>query len=117
MAAQLSQSTVNLAPFFLAAGLPEPQTEYQFSDRGWRFDYAWPAFLVAFEREGGDLQRGQSRHTSFKGYQADIIKYNTAALLGWLIIRATAPQVQRGEHLVWVTDALLVHGWQPGGDS
>jgi hypothetical protein len=37
-----------------AAGLPEPIREYRFApSRRWRFDFAWPAAMLAVEVEGG----------------------------------------------------------------
>lgn len=62
--------------------------EYRFHPtRKWRFDYAVPASRVALEVEGGVWRGG--RHTSPKGFLADIEKYNAAALLGWTVVRTT----------------------------
>ena len=33
-------------------------------------------------------------------------KYNTAALMGWLVIRVTADQIKSGQALGWIEDAL-----------
>lgn len=64
-------------------------TEYKFHDvRKWRFDWAFPSLKVAVEYEG--LFSKKSRHTTIKGYQGDIEKYNAATILGWQIIRVTA---------------------------
>ena len=90
--------SVNLIPLFIAAGLPEPVAEYPFrgqtGKRRWRFDYAWPAQMVCFEREGGTWRGG--RHTSGAGYAKDCEKYSEAAIAGWRVIRCTADQIQSG---------------------
>lgn len=79
-------------PIFVAVltreGLPAPIQEHLFAKpRRWRFDYAWPAQLVALEVEGGVWTQG--RHTRGSGFLADVLKYNTAAVLGWRIVRTT----------------------------
>lgn len=90
----------------LAAKLPAPVAEHRFSPpRRWRFDYAWPEQKVALEQEGGVWTRG--RHTRGKGYLADMDKYNSAAILGWIVIRATPSQVQDGTAFTWVQQALM----------
>lgn len=67
-------------------GLPEPIPEYRFhATRRWRFDFAWPLFLVAVEVEGGIWTQG--RHTRGPGVLADMEKYNAAAIIGWRILR------------------------------
>ena len=55
--------------------------------RRWRFDYALPAYLIALEVEGGVWRRG--RHTRPEGFLKDIEKYNTAAVMGWRVLRCT----------------------------
>lgn len=68
--------------------MPAPIRNYRFhATRGWLLDFAWPEQLVAVEIEGGT--RRKSRHTSPDGYQEDCIKYNSAALDGWLLLRYT----------------------------
>jgi hypothetical protein len=82
-------------------GLPEPLREYRFTAaRRWRFDFAWPAVMVAAEIEGlarrdaGGLVMG--RHLRPAGFAADVEKYNTAAIDGWLVLRFTPAMVQEG---------------------
>lgn len=75
-------------------GLPEPEREYKFSKtRRWRSDFAWPAFKLLVECEGGIFK---GRHTSPAGFSADVIKYDTAALMGWTVLRFTAAQIRSG---------------------
>lgn len=72
--------------------LPKPEREYQFhTGRRWRFDFAWPARMVAVEIEGGVWNGG--RHTRGAGYAADLDKYNQAVMDGWRVLRFS------GEHL------------------
>jgi very-short-patch-repair endonuclease len=71
-----------LAPF----GLPAPVAEYRFCKaRRWRFDYAWPAPRggVAVEVDGGQFAPLGGRHNGDK----DREKLNTAAALGWRVLR------------------------------
>lgn len=92
------------AQLCLQAGIPEPVTEHRFGAEAsggagkglrkrleetglqdWRFDYAWPQFKVALEVEGGAYIGG--RHTRGSGFVEDMSKYNSAAMLGWLVLR------------------------------
>jgi very-short-patch-repair endonuclease len=62
--------------------------EYQFHDkRKWRFDYAILDKKIAIEVEGGVWIQG--RHTRPKGFLGDMEKYNTAAQMGWKLLRIT----------------------------
>ena len=55
--------------------------------RRWRFDYAFPELKIAVEVEGGVYIQG--RHTRGSGFIKDMEKYNTAASMGWTILRVT----------------------------
>jgi hypothetical protein len=118
------------------AGLPTPETEFVFApDRAWRFDYAWPVWKIAFEIEGGtfgrlivvtsgyERRKGRSiplapgtrvrlggRHNSGDGLQEDAAKYNRAAILGWLVIRATTPMVRTGDAIRDLRAAFSARG-------
>lgn len=62
--------------------------EFQFHPtRRWRFDYAIPAKKVAVEVDGGVWTGG--RHINPAGYINDMEKLNTAASMGWLVLRIT----------------------------
>ena len=66
-----------------------PVAEYKFHpDRNWAFDWAWPQIRVAIEIEGG-IYQGGDHTTSVQGVLGDIEKYNSAASMGWLVLRAT----------------------------
>lgn len=85
--------------------LPTPETEYRFhGKRRWRFDFAWPEKRLAVEIEGGIWTGG--RHTRGAGFEADTEKYNTAAEMGWTVLRYTPRFVQSGEALEQVKRVL-----------
>ena len=68
--------------------------EYAFHpERGWRFDYAFPEFMVAIEIEGGVWNRGA--HVRGKKFIDDCDKYNQAALLGWIVLRFTEDHINK----------------------
>jgi hypothetical protein len=71
-------------------GVPIPEAEYQFAPpRKWRFDFAWPDQKVALEVDGGIWIKGGGRHTRGSGWLKDTEKLNTAASLGWRLLRTT----------------------------
>jgi hypothetical protein len=73
-----------------------PEREHIFClDRKWRFDFAWPEQKIAVEIEGGTLF-GKSRHSRGQGFVSDCRKYNTAALMGWRVLRFTTEMVKSG---------------------
>lgn len=79
----------------LASGLPEPVAEHRFHPtRKWRFDFAWPEYMVAVEIEGGTWTGG--RHNTGKGMDSDMEKYNAAALMGWMVLRFSTSRVKDG---------------------
>lgn len=55
--------------------------------RQWRFDYAIPELKVAVEIDGAVWSYG--RHNRPEGYINDMEKLNTAASMGWLVLRFT----------------------------
>ena len=87
-----------------AVGL-EPEREHKFHQtRKWRFDFAFPARLVALEVDGGTFSGG--RHTRGNGYAEDCVKLAEAGILGWRVLRATSQQVKSGQALGWVERIL-----------
>jgi very-short-patch-repair endonuclease len=88
-----------------ASHLPEPQREHRFAPpRRWRFDFAWADRMIAVEIEGGVWTGG--RHTRGSGFEADAVKYNTAALMGWKVFRFTGGMVKSGAAIATVIEAL-----------
>jgi len=73
-------------------------------ERQWRFDFAWPAELLAVEVEGGLWIGG--RHNRPKGMTEDMDKYNAAALLGWRVLRVTESHIKSGQAVQLISKAL-----------
>jgi hypothetical protein len=93
-------SSLEPAPSILAAlckseGIPCAVAEFRFdSIRKWRFDFAWPSYMVAMEVEGGVWSQG--RHTRPQGFINDMAKYNAATLQGWRVIRCLPDKINEG---------------------
>jgi hypothetical protein len=67
-------------------GGPELETEHYFHPtRQWHSDYLHRPTMTLIELEGGAFSGG--RHTRGKGFVEDALKYNTATLLGYRVIR------------------------------
>jgi len=72
----------------VAMGLPLPVLEHRFHPvRKWRFDFAFPEYKVALEVEGGIWLPKGGRHNRPVGMVKDMEKYNTAAEMGWRILK------------------------------
>jgi very-short-patch-repair endonuclease len=102
-----SELEESLALQIRVAGLPEPEREYMFAKgigRRWRFDFCWIELMTACEVEGGVYSKG--RHTRGKGFTEDCEKYNSAALMGWRVLRFPASMVLSGEALDVLERAL-----------
>ena len=71
----------------------EPEPEYKFySARKWRFDWAFVSKKIAIEVEGNAWNvKGGGRHNQ----DADLEKYNQAALLGWRVLRFSPGMLAR----------------------
>lgn len=66
------------------------EMEYRFcQDRRWRFDYAWPAIMLALEYNGG-IFMAKSGHSNMKGLHRDSEKINRATVEGWKVLQVTA---------------------------
>ena len=79
---------VDLFLNYLQQQFPQAEVvkELQFHpDRKWRFDYAFPSRKIAIEIDGAIWTLG--RHNRPRGYLADMEKLNTAASMGWLVLR------------------------------
>lgn len=88
-----------------AEGIVVPVPEFKFCEtRRWRFDYAFPASMVAVEVEGGAWSGG--RHTRGAGFIKDLAKYSEAAALGWRLIRCTPQQLATPETVGLIKRAL-----------
>lgn len=90
-----------------AINLPQPEFEFTFAKpRRWRFDFAWPDKMIAVEVEGGNWIMG--RHNRSDGFEKDCEKYNTAALLGWKVLRFTGDMVKDGRAITVIEEAVNV---------
>ena len=94
---------IDLSKIWRVLGIPDPIEEYMFHpERKWRFDYAWPAYMIAVEVEGGIWIGG--RHNRPVGMKGDMLKYNEAARLGWRVFRFTHQQFNNGEAGEYLSD-------------
>jgi len=112
MAQSMLETTLTM--LLLDARLRDFVREYRFhKTRNWQFDFAWPGLQVAVECEGGIYTRG--RHTRARGFEEDCIKYNAAALDGWMVLRFTRRQITRGYAVKCIRQALDRRRteWQP----
>lgn len=97
------------------AHLPTPIREFRFTEeRRWRCDFVWmlpperlPLKGVILEIEGG-IWLKKSGHSSGAGVSRDIEKYNEAALMGFIVLRATKYHLISGQAMEWVKRALNV---------
>jgi len=125
--------------------LPPAVPELRFAKsigRQWRFDVAFPDFMLAVEIEGivprqlweAKLEGGGpvtvngyvrnvtsvertfvvfGRHASVTGLIEDMEKYNTAAMLGWTVIRFPPKQIKPLTAIEMIQRVLAAKGWKP----
>lgn len=75
---------------------PLPEREYYFHHvRRWKFDFAWPAAMVAVEVEGGVWRQGGGAHSHPTNILRDVEKYNTAGFMGWIVIRMAENELKK----------------------
>lgn len=68
--------------------------------RRWRFDFVLSGTKIAIEVEGGIFSGGA--HTRGKHFEEDAIKYNTAAIENFKVLRFSTGQVTRGEAIAFI---------------
>lgn len=91
------------------AKLPIFEIQYKFHPtRKWAADFAFLDHRLLVEVEGGTWSNG--RHNRGAGFLADCVKYNSAAALGWRIVRLDSKLVEDGRGLTMVEEALA---WNP----
>jgi hypothetical protein len=112
--------------------LPRPQMEYRFilalpegeqryyltpktrKPRQWAFDFAWIAYHVAVEIDGGMFMASGGRHNS----AVDRAKMAAADRLGWMVLHFTAPELRNSRNCIeQVRAALLARGWKEGKEG
>lgn len=100
--------------------LPPRATEHRFAKsigRQWRFDFAFPDYMLAVEIEGLVVRRiaGEmvctGRHASVQGFREDCLKYASAAVLGWNVIRFEQSQVRARVAIEYTMRVLVARGW------
>ncbi|MEX5396075.1 DUF559 domain-containing protein [Acinetobacter baumannii] len=83
------------------------EQEYKFHPtRKWRADFLITGTKILIEVEGGIWNGG--RHTRGKGYLGDMEKYNSAAMMGFTVLRFSTEQVKSGMALKQIE--LLIKG-------
>jgi hypothetical protein len=90
--------------------------------RLWRFDFCFPDYWLAVEIEGLAVQRlhdkngpvlvVRGRHASITGIREDMLKYNTAALLGWTVLRFEQVAVRPRDAIEMTMRVLAARGWK-----
>lgn len=71
--------------------------------RRWRSDFALPSAKILIEIDGGVWSRG--RHTRGAGFIEDQIKHNSAAIMGYFVLRFVPSDVLTG-HLLKVVQSV-----------
>ena len=84
--------------------LPQPECQYKFCERRWKFDFAWPDKKIAIEIDGGIWSGG--RHVRGKGFEMDCEKLNKAVSLGWKVYRFSGSMVNDGRAILFIQDIL-----------
>jgi hypothetical protein len=76
--------------------------------RKWRFDFLiqHPDCQLAIEIEGG-TEFGKSRHSAGDGFEADARKYNTAALMGYTVLRFSTAMVKSAEAIDCIRELFV----------
>lgn len=108
----------------LARQLPDPIMQFRFAkaafSRQWRFDFAWPAFMLAVEIDGYVVRRipgvgnvVMGGHATIDGIRSDIDKGNAAILLGWSVLHFEQGLVASGEAIDVTYRVLVAKGWNP----
>jgi len=83
------------------------ETEFKFhQDRKWRADFYLTGTKLLVEVEGGIWSNG--RHTRGSGYQADMEKYNAAAILGYTVLRFSTADVKSGRAIEQIKGMVKV---------
>ena len=98
--------TAELLQQIIAIGVPGLWSrEHRFArPRRWRADLAESRTKLLVEVEGGQWING--RHNRGSTFEADMEKYNTAALLGYAVLRFSPAMVRDGRALAIIERAI-----------
>jgi hypothetical protein len=96
MAKLISKGEILMAKHLKELGLKFCRHYRFYSKRKWEFDFALMSDgpSIAIEVEGGTW--GKGRHSYGKGFERDCLKYNTATLLGYRVLRFSTQMVEDG---------------------
>lgn len=96
----MSKAEATLALHLKAYKVPGVVEQHPFCEgRKYRFDFAFPALMLAVEVEGG-------AHGIKRQYQHDCERHNVALLLGWKVLRFTPADVDSGKAISAVLEIL-----------
>lgn len=94
------------------AGLPEPETQYQFNpSRRWKADFVWPEYRIIAEVQGMTYVASRG-HTSHSGIHRDYEKQNSAQLLGYHYFEFDRDMIESGEAVNTIAQAINLHSLQ-----
>lgn len=104
----------------LPAFTRQAQFAKQALGRRWQFDFCFDEYKLAVEIEGlvvlRDKRSGElmvkGRHASITGFKEDCIKYASAIVLGWTVLRFEQSQVKDGTAIDYTMRALHARGWR-----
>ena len=86
--------------------------------RQWRFDFSFRDYWLAVEIEGlvprriGRETVAGGRHGSIAGIKGDMEKYNSAALLGWTVLRFEQNDIRPKRAIDMTMRVLAARGWR-----
>lgn len=90
------------------AGLPVGLAGQQIiPGRKFEFDRVWPEQRVAVEVQGATFVTGA--HSTGTGIARDCEKLSLAAAHGWRVLPLTKHQIQSGQAVTWIAQALGVN--------
>lgn len=72
--------------------------------KDFRFDFAWPDYMVALEMDGGGFVVGG--HSRGAGMRSDCEKLCTAVAMGWRVLRVVPDHVKDGRAVQWIRQTL-----------
>jgi len=85
--------------------MPVPVKQYRFAPpRRWKFDFAYVDKKIGIECNGGIYIKG--KHTFGAQLEKDYEKLNQAAIEGWKVLQFSLGQIESGEAVQKIKEAL-----------